>query len=56
MVATALSPRIGYDKTASITEQDRRTGRTIRTIALERTDLTKEESNYLLDPVRMTGS
>nr|WP_221380715.1 class II fumarate hydratase [Actinoplanes polyasparticus] len=55
MMATALSPRIGYDRTAAIADEARRTGRTIREVARQSTDLTEKELSVLLDPARMIG-
>ncbi|MFC8569285.1 class II fumarate hydratase [Streptomyces sp. NPDC057245] len=55
MTATALSPRIGYDKAAAVAAEARTSGRTVREVARERTDLAEEELTELLDPRRMTG-
>ncbi|SMC96391.1 class II fumarate hydratase [Lentzea albidocapillata] len=55
MMATALSPRVGYDKAAAIAAEARSSGRTIREVARERTALTGDELSELLDPRRMTG-
>jgi fumarate hydratase class II len=55
MTVTALSPRIGYDAAATIAAEARSTGRTIREIARERTDLSEDELLVLLDPQRMAG-
>ncbi|NEW69904.1 class II fumarate hydratase [Streptomyces rapamycinicus] len=55
MMATALSPRIGYDKAAAIAAEARASGRTIREVARECTDLPENELYELLDPRRMTG-
>jgi fumarate hydratase class II len=54
MTTTALAPRIGYDAAAAIAKEAFRSGRTIREVARERTDLADEELAELLDPVRMT--
>jgi fumarate hydratase class II len=54
MLATALVPRIGYDAAAGIAKEALVTGRTIREIARERTTLTPEELDRLLDPAAMT--
>ncbi len=54
MLATALAPAIGYDAAAEIAKEAARTGRTIREVARERTSLTEEELDRLLDPTRMT--
>jgi fumarate hydratase class II len=54
MTCTALAPRIGYDAAASIAKEAFRSGRTVRQVARERTELTEDELTALLDPVRMT--
>jgi len=54
MLATALAPAIGYDAAAKIAKEALATGKTIREIARERTRLSKEELDRLLDPARMT--
>ncbi|GIW06176.1 MAG: hypothetical protein KatS3mg060_0981 [Dehalococcoidia bacterium] len=53
-ICTGLAPRIGYDAAAEISKEAFRTGRTIREVARERTNLTEEELDELLDPVAMT--
>jgi fumarate hydratase, class II len=55
MTATALSPRLGYDEAAAIAADARASGRTIREVTRERTDLPEDELSELLDPLRMTG-
>jgi fumarate hydratase class II len=55
MLVTALSPRIGYDAAAAVAAEAKATGRTIREVARERTDLPEDELAALLDPYRMTG-
>jgi fumarate hydratase class II len=55
ITATALTPRIGYDAAAAVAGEARTTGRTIREVAAERTDLPPQELAALLDPLRMTG-
>jgi len=54
MLATALVPAIGYDAAAKIAKDALTTGRTIREVARERTKLTPDELDRLLDPSRMT--
>jgi fumarate hydratase, class II len=54
-LATALAPRIGYDAAASIAKEAAATGRTVREVARDRTDLTPDELDRLLDPLRMTA-
>jgi len=53
-IGTALAPRLGYDAAAEITKEAAKSGRTIREVARERTDLTDDELDTLLDPTRMT--
>ena len=55
MMATALSPRIGYDAAAAIARHARDTGRTIREVAREHTDLSEDTLTHLLDARRLTG-
>src|ERR671935_1899726 len=54
MLATALAPAIGYDAAAKIAKEALATGKTIREIARERTQLSPAELDRLLDPLRMT--
>jgi fumarate hydratase class II len=54
MTGTGLAPRIGYDATAAIAKEAHASGRTVREVARERTDLTEEELRELLDPESMT--
>ena len=54
MTTTALAPRIGYDAAAAIAKEAFASGRTIREVASEKTDLTDAELADLLDPARMT--
>jgi fumarate hydratase, class II len=54
MIGTALAPRIGYDAAAAIAKEAFRSGRTVREVARERTELSAEELDELLDPARMT--
>ena len=54
MLGTALSPAIGYDSAAEIAKEAARTDRTIREVATERTNLSGEELDRLLEPVQMT--
>jgi fumarate hydratase class II len=52
-LATALAPRIGYDAAAAIAKEAAESGRMIREVALERTDLNEGEISLLLDPAAM---
>ncbi|HEY9288549.1 MAG TPA: class II fumarate hydratase [Candidatus Dormibacteraeota bacterium] len=54
MLATALAPAIGYDAAAKIAKEALANGRTIREIAREKTKLSADELDRLLDPGRMT--
>ncbi len=54
MLATALAPEIGYDKAADLSKEAYKTGKTIREVAREKTDLSEEELNRLLDARKMT--
>jgi fumarate hydratase class II len=53
-IATALVPTIGYDISAEISKEALKSGRTIREVARERTKLSDEELNRLLNPDFMT--
>src|SRR5215211_6665350 len=55
MLATALAPEISYDRAAEISKEAYKTGRTIREVAREKTDLSDEELDKLLDARKMTG-
>ena len=54
MTCTGLAPRIGYDAAAAIAKEAFDTGKTVREVARERTQLTEAELDVLLDPVAMT--
>jgi fumarate hydratase, class II len=54
MLATALAPVVGYDKAAEISKEAYKTGKTIREVACEMTDLSEEELDKLLDARKMT--
>jgi fumarate hydratase class II len=54
MLATALAPVIGYDRAAEISKTAYKSGRTIREIAREETDLSEDELDELLDARHMT--
>jgi fumarate hydratase class II len=55
MLGTALSPLIGYDQAAKIAEAAS-TGRTIREVAREMTDLSDEELDRAPDPAQDDGA
>ena len=54
MLATALAPAIGYDRAAELAKTAFKEGKTIRELAREKTDLTEDQLNELLDPASMT--
>ena len=53
-IVTTLVPHIGYDASAAIAKEAQSTGRTVREVASERTSLTGEELDDILDPASMT--
>ncbi|MDZ7753640.1 MAG: class II fumarate hydratase [Gammaproteobacteria bacterium] len=53
MLATALTPRIGYERAGAIARRAVDEGRTVLEVALEETDIPGEELKRLLDPVGM---
>ncbi len=55
-MVTALVPAIGYDRSAALAKEAFATRRTVREVAREKSGLTDEKLNELLDPKRQTGS
>jgi len=55
ILATALAPHIGYDRSAEIAKEVVRTGRSVIAVAQEKTPLSEEELRKILDPAKMTG-
>jgi len=55
MLATALTPALGYDKSAAIAHEAA-TGETIRQVALRLSGLPEAELNQLLDPMSMVSN
>ena len=53
-ISTALAPIIGYDAAANISKEAYRTGKTVREVAREKTNLSEEELDSILDPASMT--
>jgi fumarate hydratase class II len=53
-ISTALAPMIGYDAAADISKEAYKTGKTVREVARERTKLSEEELDRILDPANMT--
>ena len=54
ILVTALNPVIGYELGAATAKQAYAEGRPIREVALEKTDLSAEELDRLLDPLEIT--
>src|SRR6184192_154617 len=54
MLATALAPVVGYEAAAKIAKEALTTGKTIREVAGQRTALSPDELDRLLEPSRMT--
>ena len=54
MLGTALAPAIGYDQATQIAKEASAMGATIREVARQRTSLSEEELDRLLDPEKMT--
>ena len=52
-IAAALNHYIGYEHAADIAAEAVRTGRTVREVAGERTDLPAEQLDEILDPIRL---
>ncbi|MBV9689435.1 MAG: hypothetical protein JO202_06965 [Ktedonobacteraceae bacterium] len=53
-ICTALAPVIGYDAAATISKEAYITGKTIREVAREKTQLSGEELDRILDPANVT--
>ena len=54
ILVTALNPIIGYDKAAKIAKKAFAEGRALKDVAKEMTDLSDEELEKALDPIKMT--
>jgi fumarate hydratase class II len=54
IIVTALNPVIGYEKGAKIAKMAYAEGRMLKDVALEQTDLTREELDRILDPRGLT--
>ncbi len=55
ILATALNGEIGYEAAAKIAKEAASSGRTVREVAAEQTDLPGERLDELLDPRRLCG-
>ena len=53
-ICTSLAPLIGYDAAANISKEAYKSGKTIREVAREKTNLSEEELDRVLDPASMT--
>jgi fumarate hydratase, class II len=53
MLVTALVPEMGYDAAAALAHEAYASGRTIRDLARERTSLSEDELDRILDPAAM---
>jgi fumarate hydratase, class II len=53
-ICTSLAPVIGYDAAAALSKEAHRTGKTVREVAREQTQLTDEDLDRILDPASMT--
>src|SRR2546421_4078775 len=53
-ICTALAPIIGYDAAAIISKEAYKTRKTVREVAREKTHLSEEELDRILDPATMT--
>jgi fumarate hydratase class II len=56
MLVTALTPHIGYDKSAEIAKHAHKHGKRLRDAAVELGHLTHEDFDRLIRPEKMTGS
>ncbi|SMO55609.1 class II fumarate hydratase [Fodinibius sediminis] len=54
VLVTALNPIIGYDKGSKIAKKAYKEGRPVKEVAREMTDLSDEELDEALDPIKMT--
>ncbi|MAW59730.1 MAG: hypothetical protein CMJ94_02720 [Planctomycetes bacterium] len=55
ILVTALVPKIGYEAAAALAKEAARTGRSLRELAAEHTELQPDEIDTLLDPARLCG-
>ena len=53
-IVTTLVPHIGYDKASAIAKDAQSSGKTIKEIALMKTDFSEEDLDSILDPRLMT--
>lgn len=55
MLVTALNPKIGYYKAAAIAQKAFKENKTLRETAIESGEITAEEFDTLVDPIKMVG-
>ncbi len=55
ILATALNEAVGYETAAKIAKESAASGRTVKEVALECTELSGEELDGLLDPAKLCG-
>jgi aspartate ammonia-lyase len=55
MVATALTPKLGYTQVSDLIKEADKRGVSIQTVILEKKIMGKEELDRLLDPTKLTG-
>jgi fumarate hydratase class II len=55
MLVTALSPVLGYDKTAEIAHRASQEGTTLREAAVDTGEISAEEFDRIMDPSAMVG-
>ena len=53
-IVTTLVPHIGYDASASLAKEAQALGKTVKEVALEKTDFSADELDVILDPEKMT--
>jgi fumarate hydratase, class II len=55
-MGTALAPEIGYEKAAALVKEAYQSGKTVREVAREKSGLSEDRLNELLDPARQAGT
>ncbi len=55
-MGTALAPEIGYEKAAALVKEAYQSGKTVREVAREKSGLSEDRLNALLDPARQAGT
>jgi fumarate hydratase class II len=54
-MGTALAPKIGYERAAALVKEAYATGQTVREVAVEKSGLSEEQIEALLDPATQAG-